>query len=58
EIDSGHRSVSCNCVDPHVKEAVRKMIEAYEKELTQNNRKRKATKDQQDINNYFESLTL
>ncbi|CAG8780188.1 43545_t:CDS:2 [Gigaspora margarita] len=79
EIDSGHRSVSCNCgtswkrgrpstlewhilvecktVDPHVREAVRRMIEACEK-LTQNNRKRKATEDQQDINNYFESLAL
>ncbi|CAG8622511.1 1187_t:CDS:2, partial [Dentiscutata heterogama] len=80
EIDSGHRSVSCNCgtswkrgrpsalerhilvecktVEPHVKEAVRRMIETREKELTQSNRKRKANDDQQEINSYFESLAL
>ncbi|CAG8703135.1 21928_t:CDS:2, partial [Gigaspora margarita] len=53
-----HILVECKKTEPHIKEAVRKMIEAREKELTQTNRKRKATEDQQEINNYFESLAL
>ncbi|CAG8467776.1 5855_t:CDS:2 [Cetraspora pellucida] len=58
EIDSGHRSVSCRCVELHIKEAVRMMVEAYEEELTLTNRKRKAAEDQQNIDSYFESMVL
>ncbi|CAG8545316.1 3859_t:CDS:2, partial [Racocetra fulgida] len=53
-----HILVECKEVEPQVKEAVRNMVEARERELTQNKRKRKATEDQQDIDNYFESLAL
>ncbi|CAG8762059.1 11876_t:CDS:1, partial [Cetraspora pellucida] len=80
EIDSGHRSVTCECstfwkrgrpsalechilvdckkVKPQVREAVRNMIEAREKALTKTTRKRKATEDQQNLDNYFENLAL
>ncbi|CAG8778158.1 8712_t:CDS:2, partial [Cetraspora pellucida] len=53
-----HILINCKKVEPHIKEAVRMMVEAHEEELTLTNRKRKAAEDQQNIDSYFESMVL
>ncbi|CAG8786323.1 16683_t:CDS:2, partial [Cetraspora pellucida] len=53
-----HILVDCKKVKPQVKEAVRNMIEAREKDLIKTGYKRKAIEDQESIDTYFESLAL